>query len=81
MNAITKAIEIVGSASALARELEVTPQAVCFWRDGLRRIPAEKCYAIESATGGLVTRKDLRPHDWREIWPELECAANKKEAV
>lgn len=28
--------------------------------------------AIERATGGAVTRKDLRPHDWRDIWPELE---------
>lgn len=29
------------------------------------------CVAIERATGGLVTRQELRPHDWRDVWPEL----------
>ncbi|WP_369818686.1 transcriptional regulator [Acidovorax sp. Leaf160] len=29
------------------------------------------CVAIEQATGGQVTRQDLRPHDWASIWPEL----------
>lgn len=75
MNPIQKSISIVGSASALARSIGVTPQAVCFWRDGLRGIPAERCAAIERATGGQVTRKDLRPNDWQEIWPELAANA------
>lgn len=36
------------------------------------RIPSPvNCVAIEQATGGQVTRKDLRPHDWASIWPEL----------
>ncbi len=26
---------------------------------------------IERATNGAVTRRDLRPDDWHEIWPEL----------
>lgn len=72
MNAINKAIENAGSASELARKVGVTPQAICFWRDGLRKIPAEKCSAIELATNGVVTRRDLRPDDWRLIWPELQ---------
>lgn len=76
MNAIKKAIKAVGSASELARQLGVTPQAVCFWRDGLRKIPAEKCSAIEAVTGGLVTRRDLRPDDWHLIWPELKESAH-----
>ena len=29
------------------------------------------CWAIERATNGLVTRKELRPDDWQRIWPEL----------
>lgn len=29
------------------------------------------CVLIERATGGQVTRKDLRPDDWQDIWPEL----------
>lgn len=31
---------------------------------------------IEQHSGGKVTRKDLRPHDYATIWPEL--AAPKK---
>jgi len=27
--------------------------------------------AIERATNGQVTRRDLRPLDWQAIWPEL----------
>lgn len=29
------------------------------------------CHRIEVATEGAVTRRDLRPDDWRAIWPEL----------
>jgi len=25
-------------------------------------------------TNGQVTRRDLRPHDWMQIWPELADA-------
>ncbi|MBC2768579.1 transcriptional regulator [Pusillimonas minor] len=71
MNAINKAIEIAGSASALAREIGVSTQAICFYRDGKRRLPVEKCSAIERATKGAVTRQELRPDDWAQIWPEL----------
>lgn len=37
-----------------------------------QRKPGEKlCVAIERLSGGIVTRKHLRPMDWQEIWPEL----------
>ncbi|KGC15007.1 hypothetical protein DM48_333 [Burkholderia gladioli] len=37
-----------------------------------QRKPGEKlCVAIERATEGAVTRRDLRPDDWQDIWPEL----------
>lgn len=29
------------------------------------------CVSIERESGGVVTRKHLRPHDWAENWPEL----------
>lgn len=32
------------------------------------------CVAIERQSAGLVTRKDLRPDDWAENWPELAIA-------
>ena len=28
--------------------------------------------ALERESAGAITRRDLRPDDWREIWPELE---------
>lgn len=36
------------------------------------------CVKIEEVTAGKVTRKDLRPHDWRDIWPELRPRRVKK---
>lgn len=68
---ISRAIRHMKTVTALAKELDVTPQAVCFWRDKKRKVPVEKCTAIERVTNGLVTRKDLRPRDYRDIWPEL----------
>lgn len=65
MNAISKAIEVIGGPSRTAALLSVTPQAVCFWRDGKRAFPADHCPTIERATGGAVRCEDLRPDvDW-----------------
>lgn len=65
MNMISVAISAVGSGSALAKQLGVTPQAVFFWRDGKRNIPAEVCPDIERITAGVVRCEDLRPDvDW-----------------
>lgn len=30
---------------------------------------------LEQVTEGAVTRKDLFPHDWQLIWPELSAVA------
>lgn len=45
----------------LARKLGVTAGAVSQWVNGLAGVPAERCPAIEEATGGLVRCEDLRP--------------------
>lgn len=34
---------------------------------------------IEQATAGAVRRQDLRPNDWRDIWPELKDAEGAPE--
>lgn len=48
---------------AIAEACGVTPQAVRHWSNGTRRPPCdlESVKAIEAATGGEVTRHDLRP--------------------
>lgn len=78
MNPIERAIETCGNASRLATSLGVSVQAVCFWRDGKRGVPVDKCAEIERATGGAVTRRDLRPDDWQRIWPELADAPQQE---
>jgi len=59
--------------AALRKAIGVKSDAqVRQWRYGYaRRVPSPPyCIAIERATGGMVTRADLRPHDWQQIWPE-----------
>lgn len=54
-----------GNASALASAIDVSPQLVSFMRRGDRRVPAEKCPAIERLTNGTVRCEELRPDvDW-----------------
>lgn len=60
-----------GMLSRLAKQLNVPPSSIRLWADGKRPIPVEHCAKIEIGTHGKVTRKDLRPNDWHEIWPEL----------
>ena len=55
----------------LARAVGVTTGAVHQWANGMIAIAIERCVPIERATSGLVTRRDLRPDDWADIWPEL----------
>jgi DNA-binding transcriptional regulator YdaS (Cro superfamily) len=62
MEPIKQAIEALGGKqSELADRLDVTPQAVSQWVLGIRPVPAKHCIPIETATGGAVTRYQLRP--------------------
>ena len=76
ISAIHRAVRLMGSQLNLARQLQVTPVTVNQWlrpagAKNARPIPPKQCVRIEQVTGGAVTRKDLRPDDYREIWPEL----------
>lgn len=66
-----------GAATRLAKEIGGYSSDVSDWCTGARQVPLEHCVAIEQATKGQVTRKDLRPDDWERIWPEL----SEKEGV
>lgn len=71
IDALECAISQVGGTSALASMIGVSPSAPCMWRKrGV--VPLAHCYAIEKATAGSVNRRDLRPDDWHQIWPDLE---------
>lgn len=81
MGKIRAACESVGGPAALARHLGVSPGAVSQWISGHRPVPIQHCLAIERATSGAVTRRDLRPHDWHLIWPELAEQAPVQEVA
>jgi DNA-binding transcriptional regulator YdaS (Cro superfamily) len=66
---IDKAARLVGDRATLARRLNVSVAAIGNWKS--RGVPIEHCVRIERASAGQVTRKDLRPGDWQEYWPEL----------
>lgn len=55
LSALRLALERAGSASALARLLQVTPSAVLQWQD----VPARRVLEVEQFTG--VSRHALRP--------------------
>ncbi|MCS4508910.1 transcriptional regulator [Xylophilus ampelinus] len=73
--ALRRAVAICGSQRALAKLLGITPVAVGQWlrpdTASGRDVPPKQCVRIETITDRRVTRRDLRPDDWAEIWPEL----------
>ena len=67
-----------GVTAALARQIGAQPQLVWQWASDVRPVPIERCVPTERATEGAVTRRDLRPDDWHEIWPELAISEEKQ---
>lgn len=61
------------TAADLARAIGVKDAQVLQWKHGYesRKPSPAYCLAIERATKGAVSRKDLRPHDYWLIWPDL----------
>jgi len=68
-NPIDRAARAMGGRDRLADALHVTISAIGNWKS--RGVPLDQCAKLERATAGTVTRRDLRPKDWRDIWPEL----------
>lgn len=68
---MAKAISAAGTQEALAKRLGIRQCLVSQWLRGKRPVASAKAVRIEQLFGGEVTRQDLRPDDWWEIWPEL----------
>ncbi|WP_186072102.1 transcriptional regulator [Burkholderia gladioli] len=60
-----------GTATKLAAHLRVSASYLSQMASGACPISEKRCVQIEQLTRGLVTRRELRPDDWRDIWPEL----------
>lgn len=71
MSALQQAVDHLGGQAALAGAVGVKQQHVWNWLNRKGIVPADRCAAIEQATGRAVMRWDLRPDDWWKIWPEL----------
>jgi DNA-binding transcriptional regulator YdaS (Cro superfamily) len=46
------------------------------WVRGTRPVPVRYCLQIEKTTG--VSRQELRPNDWEDIWPELADTSKRR---
>ena len=68
---ILTACALMGSQTSLAKVLGVKPPVVNQWLNFIRPVPPKICVAIERVTEGKVTRKELRPEDYWELWPDL----------
>lgn len=80
---ILKACHLVGGVTRMAAILQVKVPTVSQWVSKSprqhRRVPAERCPAIERATGGQVRCEDLRPDvDWAVL--RTDCERQKEAA-
>lgn len=76
MNA-SEIIDKLGGPTAVAKLLNIKPPSVHAWRTG--GIPDDKLIRLAPTLekAGITTRRELRPDDWAEIWPELADQAGQ----
>lgn len=60
-DALAAAVDMLGGQAKLARILGVTQPNVWHWLHKSERVPGEYVLKIEEATGGRISRHDLRP--------------------
>lgn len=69
--ALQACIEMCGSLKGLADELEVTPSAICYWRNS--QIPKDRVNQLVELSGHRLKETDFRPDlNWKFIkkWSE-----------
>lgn len=57
-----------GELSKLAIDLGISASFLSQMASGAAKVPVYRALAIEKATNGAVTRKDLLPDDWQKYW-------------
>jgi DNA-binding transcriptional regulator YdaS (Cro superfamily) len=74
-------LEPRGRVNDLAALIGAPSALVSQWKTGVRKVPAERCPAIERATGGAVRCEDLRPDvDWAYL-RATDCPVTEREAA
>lgn len=71
LNPLERAIAEVGSQAELARRIGKKQAHIWNWLNRDKAVPAEAVLPIEEATGGKVTRHELRP----DLYPQEPAAA------
>jgi DNA-binding transcriptional regulator YdaS (Cro superfamily) len=69
MKALDLAIERAKGVTKLAVSIGVGQSVVSNWKSRGTEPDPISCVRIERKWG--VPRQELRPNDWRDIWPEL----------
>ncbi|EHN64266.1 transcriptional regulator [Comamonas testosteroni] len=75
MNALNTAIERAQGVCRLADAIGVGQSVISNWRKRGTLPDPVSCVRIEKQFG--VSRKELRPFDWPDIWPELETSSQE----
>lgn len=72
-----------GDLSKLAIDLGISASFLSQMASGAAKVPISRALAIEEATDGQVTRRDLLPNDWHKYWlpEELEHTASTRREV
>lgn len=74
--ALKRAVEVVGSQAKLGEMIGVPQQKISYWLTVAKNgTAAEFVLAIEGATGGTVTRHELRPDLYPKETNQAETAA------
>ncbi|WP_374697308.1 helix-turn-helix domain-containing protein [Alcaligenes nematophilus] len=72
MNPIAHYLDTTGLTQAeFARRIGVSQSQVYQFLNDIRPVSEKMCVRIEEKTNGMLGRKQLRPNDWADIWPEL----------
>lgn len=61
LGALKQAINLTGSQVKLAKAVGVRQGTVSKWVSRTRGVPERYVFAVETATGGKITRHELRP--------------------
>ncbi len=64
----------------LGRKFEVSKSVVNSWR--ITGIPGKYCESLERMlenTSDPMTKKDMRPFDWKKIFPELTISSGNED--
>jgi DNA-binding transcriptional regulator YdaS (Cro superfamily) len=72
-----KIIEVLGGPAAVATRLGIKVPSVYGWMPKGAGIPESRLIELgaDIEAKGLYTRKQIRPNDWQQIWPELVHSA------